>query len=228
MAKFTADVRARAKLCLLDALGAIIAGNPAVITGISEKFATRMWPGGDEATMLLFGRRSSAVGAAFVNAWAANALDIDDDGKYTEGHPGAQIIPVALAMAEKQGVTGQEALTAIVIGYEVAHRMGRCWHDDHTIYQACGSWGSVANAAIASRLLWSEPISHNVHAVRSTHLGRVNPYGLEHNWRLFMLQHIDEFSEWITYIKPSDTPRLTNRAIFNFYVRVPNTSQGGF
>ena len=157
-----ADVRAKAKVCLLDALGAIIVGNPAVITGISEKYATRMWPGGDEATMLLFGRRSSAVGAAFVNACAANALDIDDDGKYTEGHPGAQIIPVALAMAEKQGVTGQEALTAIVIGYEVAHRMGRCWHDDHTIYQACGSWGSVANAAIASRLLGldTETIKH--------------------------------------------------------------------
>jgi len=156
------EVRAKAKVCLLDALGAIIVGNQAVITGISEKYAARMWPGGDEATMLLSGRRSSAVGAAFVNAWAANALDIDDDGKYTEGHPGAQIIPVALSMAEKQGVTGQEALTAIVIGYEVAHRMGRCWHDDHTIYQACGSWGSVANAAITSRLLGlnSEKIKH--------------------------------------------------------------------
>jgi 2-methylcitrate dehydratase PrpD len=148
-----ADVQTKAKVCLLDALGAIIVGNPAVITGISEKYAARMWPGQDEATMLVSGLRSSATGAAFVNACAANALDIDDDGKYTEGHPGAQIIPVALAMAEKQGVTGQEALTAIVIGYEVAHRMGRCWHDDHEIYQACGSWGSVANAAIASRLL---------------------------------------------------------------------------
>ena len=56
----------------------------------------------------------------------------------------------------------REALTAIVIGYEVAHRMGRCWHDDHAIYQACGSWGSVANAAIASRLLGldTETIKH--------------------------------------------------------------------
>jgi|GEM_PF-5856257 len=46
-----ADVRAKAKVCLLDALGAIIAGNPAVITGISKKYATRMWPDGDDATI---------------------------------------------------------------------------------------------------------------------------------------------------------------------------------
>ncbi len=41
----------------------------------------------------------------------------------------------------------------MVVGYEVAHRMGRCWHDDHEVYQACGSWGSVASAAAAANLM---------------------------------------------------------------------------
>jgi 2-methylcitrate dehydratase PrpD len=41
----------------------------------------------------------------------------------------------------------------MVVGYEVAHRIGRCWHDDHAIYQACGSWGSVACAAAAANLM---------------------------------------------------------------------------
>jgi len=41
----------------------------------------------------------------------------------------------------------------MVVGYEVAHRMGRCWHDDHDVYQACGSWGSVASAAAAANLM---------------------------------------------------------------------------
>jgi 2-methylcitrate dehydratase PrpD len=35
----------------------------------------------------------------------------------------------------------------------VAHRTGRCWHDHHEIYQACGSWGSVACAAVAAHLM---------------------------------------------------------------------------
>jgi 2-methylcitrate dehydratase PrpD len=150
---FPEDVQAKSKICLLDALGAIITGKEAVITEVSKKFVKRMWPGGNEASVLLSGQKSSAVGAAFVNACAANALDIDDDGAYTEGHPGAQIIPVTLAMSEKHKVSGQEALTALVIGYEVAHRMGYCWHDDHAIYQACGSWGSSANSAVTARLM---------------------------------------------------------------------------
>jgi len=41
----------------------------------------------------------------------------------------------------------------MVVGYEVAHRTARLWHDHHTIYQACGSWGSVACAAVAANLL---------------------------------------------------------------------------
>ena len=64
-----------------------------------------------------------------------------------------QIIPTALAMAEKLNCSGKDVLTAMVAGYEVAHRTGRCWHDDHQVYQACGSWGSLANAATAAHLM---------------------------------------------------------------------------
>jgi len=39
------------------------------------------------------------------------------------------------------------------VGYEVAHRVGRCWRDSHEIYQSDGSWGSVACAAVAANLM---------------------------------------------------------------------------
>jgi len=45
----------------------------------------------------------------------------------------------------------------MVAGYEVAHRVGRCWHDHHEIYQACGSWGTVACAAVAASLMGLTP-----------------------------------------------------------------------
>tara|TARA_B110000003_G_scaffold274697_1_gene315301 strand:+ start:986 stop:1117 length:132 start_codon:yes stop_codon:yes gene_type:complete len=38
--------------------------------------------------------------------------------------PGAQLVPVALAMAEANKHNGKELLTALVIGYEVACRIG--------------------------------------------------------------------------------------------------------
>jgi 2-methylcitrate dehydratase PrpD len=147
------EVQEKAKLCLLDTIGAIIVGTLLPITKIATNYVNKLWPENDESTIFLSKKRSSAIGAAFVNGCAANASDIDDNGKYTRGHPGAQIIPVALSISEKLDISGKETLIAIITGYEVAHRIGRCWHDYHKIYQACGSWGSVANAAVAAKLM---------------------------------------------------------------------------
>ena len=102
------------------------------------------------------------MGAAFANAVAANGTDIDDCGIYTGGHPGAQVFPSALALAEELHRSGRELLTATVIGYEVAFRAGRCMNDrnisaEPSGYRACGSWESVAVAGIAARLLGLSP-----------------------------------------------------------------------
>ncbi len=155
------DVKDVAHLALLDTLGATLVGTLTPVSRISAQFAAQTWPG-NEATILLHGRRASPAGAAFANAYAANGIDIDDCGLYTKGHPGVQIVPTAVALAEAQGLSGAETLTAVVVGYEVAHRAARIWHATRDVYQACGSWGSVACAAVAARLmaLSEEQIQH--------------------------------------------------------------------
>ncbi len=150
------DAQRQAKLCLTDALATTLSGTVTRISQIAAEYAAKVW-GANEATILGYGLRSTAAGAAFANGYAANAFDSDDVGKYTKGHPGAQIFPTALAVTEKTGKSGAEMLTAMVIGYEIAHRTARCWHDHHEIYQACGSWGSVANAAVAAHLMELDP-----------------------------------------------------------------------
>ena len=151
-----APVQRKAHMALLDILGATLVGTLTPISRITTDYAVATWPG-DEATILLHGRRVSAIGAAFANGYAANGIDIDDCALYTKGHPGAQLFPTALALAEKLGLGGSQMMTAIVVGYEVAHRTARMWHDHHAIYQACGSWGSVACAAVACHLLRLPP-----------------------------------------------------------------------
>src|SRR5690606_22711014 len=42
-----------------------------------------------------------------------------------KGHPGIQLVPVALATAQRLGSTGPELLRAVLMGYEVASRVGR-------------------------------------------------------------------------------------------------------
>jgi 2-methylcitrate dehydratase PrpD len=144
--------RRQAKMCLLDDLGAAVSGTLTHISHITADYAAARMAG-DEATILLHRKCASAPGAAFANGYAGNGLDIDDGGKYTRGHPGAQLLPAALAVAEKVGAGGRALLEALVVGYEIAHRTARAWHDHHEVYQACGSWGSVACAAAAARLM---------------------------------------------------------------------------
>jgi len=146
------SVQHTARLALLDTLGATLVGRLTPVSRITAEYAETCWPG-DEATILLHDRRASAVGAAFANGYAANGIDIDNCALYTRGHPAAQIVPTALALAEARNLTGAEMLTGIVVGHEVAHRAARIWHATHDVYQACGSWGSVACAAVAAHLM---------------------------------------------------------------------------
>lgn len=144
--------RRRARLCLLDGLGVTLAGTLTGISQIAADYAAASWRG-DTSTIFLHRKKASAAGAAFANACAGNALDLDDDAIYTRGHPGAQLIPAAFAVAEKEGADGRTLLEALAVGYEVAIRAGRCWHDHHQVYQSCGSWGSLACAAAAAHLM---------------------------------------------------------------------------
>jgi len=150
-------IQTKSVSCLLDSLGATLVGAKTRVAQIADTYA-REHLKGDAATILGSGAKVSAMGAAFANAVAANGTDIDDCGIHTGGHPGAQVFPTALALAEELHLSGRELLTATVIGYEVAFRAGRCMNARSTSaeesgYRACGSWGSVAMAAIAARLL---------------------------------------------------------------------------
>jgi 2-methylcitrate dehydratase PrpD len=150
--EFPEAVQEKAKMALMDNLCAAVSGTRAEVGRIGARFASTSMPG-EEATIILQGKKSTAAGAAFANGCAANGLDTDDSARYAHGHAGAQLFPAALAVAEARGLSGERLLSGLTAGYEVAHRFGYCRHDDHDIYQACGSWGSVACAAAAAHLM---------------------------------------------------------------------------
>jgi 2-methylcitrate dehydratase PrpD len=93
------------------------------------------------------------AGAALVNGCLAHSLDFDDTHAEGSLHPGATVIPAALAAAELDGRTGASTLEGIVAGYEVACRLAlalpgaahyaRGFHPSST----CGAFGAAAAAA---------------------------------------------------------------------------------
>ncbi|MFG1944118.1 MmgE/PrpD family protein [Nonomuraea sp. NPDC048826] len=159
------EVIDRAVMCLTDTLAAMIAGRASRSAMIADDLARAWWPGA-AATSIVSGETLGSGGAAFANAIAANAVDVDDCGIYTWGHPGAQVVPAALALAEERRLSGRELITAIVVGYEIAFRAGRCVNDEQSAvhsaqrtYRACGSWGSVACAALACHVLGLDEVT---------------------------------------------------------------------
>ena len=68
--------------------------------------------------------RLHPTGAAFVNSTATSILDLDDGHRGPLGHPGAAVIPSALAVAQETNASGLALLASVVAGYEVCTRVG--------------------------------------------------------------------------------------------------------
>src|SRR5262252_4093335 len=82
-------------------------------------------------------------------------LDYDDTHLPTVIHPAAPVAPSVLAVAERQRATGADVLLALLLGVEVACRIGnavspqhyaRGWH----ITATCGIFGAAAAVAGAN------------------------------------------------------------------------------
>jgi len=67
---------------------------------------------------------TTPVMAALANGASGHAFELDDVHEEAINHPGAVVVPAALALAEDLNRTGRDLLEAIVIGYEAMGRAG--------------------------------------------------------------------------------------------------------
>ena len=84
-----------------------------------------------------------------INGAAGHALDFDDTSAVMGAHASVPLLPAVLAVAEEQGRSGADVLTAYVVGMEVQSRIGtsigtehyaKGWHTTSTI----GVFGAAA------------------------------------------------------------------------------------
>lgn len=107
-----------------------------------------------DASVLGTTERLGLLAAPLVNGIAAHLEDFDDTHLQTVVHPGAPIVPAALAMAEHTGADGQDLLTAVAVGVEVALRFadGICPEHFDRGWHLTGTAGHVGAAVAAGRL----------------------------------------------------------------------------
>jgi 2-methylcitrate dehydratase PrpD len=149
------EVVQKAKGIVLDTLGCAIAG----YTLASHEFhwiydLAKEMGGNPESTVWLAGMKTSCPQAALVNGTLVHTVDFDDTHMGSIAHLGAPVVSSALAMGEKTGADGPSVLTALVLAYEVAGRIGRAIMPSHYKYwHPTGTLGTIASAVAASKLM---------------------------------------------------------------------------
>ena len=80
--------------------------------------------GKPEATLWFDGTKLPINDVAHVNAVLSDAFASDDSDMRNTAHIGTCVTSTGLAVAERTGASGQDVLTAMVVGYEAAGRIG--------------------------------------------------------------------------------------------------------
>src|ERR1700752_1791377 len=115
-----AKVREHCKLLLLDALACALAGHQGEETHQVEALASALAQS-DEAS-IIGGGRLSLAGATLLNGYLITAVTMCDVHRPTMTHITPGVIPPALLIAERDGLSGADLLAAIAAGSEVMTR----------------------------------------------------------------------------------------------------------
>ncbi len=144
---------ARAKAQIMDCLGVGLAASGEdpgrVILGLIQSAR-----GGGRARILGSPHTATVWDAAWANGSLCHLLDFDD----SHGHATSCILPAVLAVGEAEAVSGQDAIVAMVVGWEVFYRLQRVGQAAEPVMRRRGShptgiYGAPGAAAAAAKIL---------------------------------------------------------------------------
>ena len=144
----------RAKDCIIDTVAVIVLGNEMPWSQIVIRYARGIGEGGGSRILGYPGSGLRVPAAALANGALAHAFESDNLTLPGAGvHPGATLLPPALAVAQERGGSGRDLITAIVAGFEVMYRIGRATQhsNERRGFHAPGTTGPFG-AAVAAGL----------------------------------------------------------------------------
>ena len=108
-----------------------------------------------QATIYGRAERVDIASAALLNGISSHTFDFDDTHLKTIVHPAGPVASAALALAEHTGATGRHLVDAVILGVDVACRVGNAIYPDHYDrgWHITGSVGMLGAAAACARLL---------------------------------------------------------------------------
>jgi 2-methylcitrate dehydratase PrpD len=155
------------KKSILDGLGLALAGSVAKSGGLLRRHLQGLGCSGGAASIIGTSMRVPPRFAAFANGTAIHADDYDDTqlaaakdrvyGLLT--HPTAPALPAVLAVAERDGRSGKDLLTAYHVGVEVECKIAEAIHPRHYQqgFHSTATIGTFGGAAGLANLLGLSP-----------------------------------------------------------------------
>ena len=117
--------------------------------------AVHMLAPAPQATIAGRCERVDMANAALINGISSHTFDFDDTHLKTIIHPAGPVASAVMALAETQNSSGRQVLDALVLGIDVACRMGNLVYPQHYDrgWHITGSTGTLGAAAACARLL---------------------------------------------------------------------------
>jgi 2-methylcitrate dehydratase PrpD len=143
-----------AKAAILDTFAVALAARGERVVSAVEGFVGEEGSAGP-CTVWGSALRAGPARAALVNGTAAHALDFDDVCWAMNAHPSAVLWPAALAVAEKVGASGAQALLGYIAGFEAEADLGAALGREHYAagFHPTATLGTVAAAVTAGCVL---------------------------------------------------------------------------
>lgn len=149
--ELSCSLLARARLVVADLIGVIAAGarEPEM-----RRLTARLTLAAGAGSSAVIGHDAWAPAevAALLHGTAGTFLELDEGNRFSRGHPGIHVLPVALAVAQSERASGAQLLTAFIAGYEVAARIGAA-SQIRPSFHPHGTWGTVGAAVAVRKLL---------------------------------------------------------------------------
>ena len=144
----------RAKQRVFDTIGCLVAGYNAGIADEIRDYVLAQG-GAAEATLLPGGQKTTVSHVCMAHATYMHGLELTDAAPRGTCHPGNEVVPPALAYAEKLNRSGAEVLAAVVAGYEIEIRFGRSVFPSafYRGWWTPGLWGGIGSAVAAASLM---------------------------------------------------------------------------
>lgn len=146
-------VRQKAKLCILDTVGCMIAGSTTRVGQVVRAYALRTGKG-DACTVAGSEAPAALEFAALANGTMAHVLELDDGHRPSDNHLGCVVVPAAIAAAEDAGASGAALLKAVIAGYDIMGRVGQatCLPRMMTAFHGTATTGGFGAATAAGIL----------------------------------------------------------------------------